>query len=264
MPAGVGTLNGNLPKMARISHWWRLAPVLVVLAFSFCFATSAFAAAPPDPNTVGYDTVSSIQINGVTGTTAVVAPGADVSISANWSDFHPSDCPGCVDFLAVGYAGQGATACLETGGSTGQSGSGNVDMGPAPTAPGTYTIVAHYEFVFFCGQFWDSSVSNTYTAVAQIVVPGSARAGYCAGAGDTSMWTGAPIAAGTFLNLTFGQALTDSHYQGAAWAVFGQEYGLTCDHLIGLGYHDTGTKVDGTGTHTGTSADVYEYYANSP
>jgi hypothetical protein len=127
-----------------------------------------------------------------------------------------------------------------------------------------YAIVAHFEFVFFCGQFWNAFDSSMYAVVAQIVVPGPARSGNCPAAGDTSMWTETPIVAGTFLDLSFGQALSDPHYKGATWAAYGQGYGLTCDPLIGLGYRDTGTRVDGTGTHTGTPNDVYEYYVRTP
>ena len=45
-------------------------------------------------------------------------------------------------------------------------------------------------------------------------------------------------------------------------AAFGQGYGLTCDNLAGLGYKDSGYKVDGSGT-IDTAApqfNIYEYW----
>lgn len=66
---------------------------------------------------------------------------------------------------------------------------------------------------------------------------------------------------GNFLNLDEGQGETDPTYAGSVPALYGQDYGITCDNLTARGYHDSGSKVDPTGTHTGTDADLYEYYA---
>ena len=143
-------------------------PRLPSLGLLFSGVTQA---APPDPNTVGFDTVSNIALNGVSGTTLTVAPGADVSISANWSDSHPGYCPDCIDFLDVGFAGHATAAgCLENDGFTGQSGSGTVDLGDVPTAPGTYDIVAEYELQYTCGAGWPLGASPV--VIAQVTVLG--------------------------------------------------------------------------------------------
>ncbi len=148
----------------------RVRLALIAMVAAVAFVGVAQAAAPPDPNTVGFTTLSNIQLNGVPGTVLVVAPGANVTISAAWADSHPDYCPGCIDFVAVGWAGQNAAGCIENPGFTGQSGTGSVNLGPAPTTPGTYDIVGHFEFVFYCGQYWVPSDSVNYTVVAKVVV----------------------------------------------------------------------------------------------
>jgi hypothetical protein len=148
----------------------------LVAAVSVLGLFSSAQAAPPDPNTVGFDTVSNIALNGASGTTLTVAPGADVSISADWSDSHPSYCLGCIDFLAVGFVGQDPQAgCLENDGYTGDSGSATVGLGDAPTAPGTYDIVAEYELQYVCGGGWDpSGASGVVIAEIRVAAPPSA------------------------------------------------------------------------------------------
>jgi hypothetical protein len=129
-------------RRRTVASLFALGAAVAVVALLFSGVTQA--AAPPDPNTVGSDTVSNIALNGVPGTTLTVAPGADVSISADWSDSGDPSCPDCIDFLDVGFAAQAAPAgCLENDvidGGTTQSGPGSVDLGDAPTAPGTYDI----------------------------------------------------------------------------------------------------------------------------
>ncbi|HEX2702967.1 MAG TPA: hypothetical protein VHM72_06015 [Solirubrobacteraceae bacterium] len=144
-----------------------LGAAVAVIGLFFSGVTQA---APPDPATVGGDTVSSIALNGVSGTTLTVAPDADVSISANWSDSNPS-CPGCIDYLDVGFAGQAAAGCLEDPGFNGVSGSGSVDLGDAPTAPGTYDVFAEYEEQYSCGANWDPSGASG-AVIAEITVAG--------------------------------------------------------------------------------------------
>jgi len=58
--------------------------------------------------------------------------------------------------------------------------------------------------------------------------PPPAREAYCSVAGNTNPFTGAPIPAGTFLNLGAGQPNTDKHYSGDVPAWFVQGVGLTC------------------------------------
>jgi hypothetical protein len=55
------------------------------------------------------------------------------------------------------------------------------------------------------------------------------RAGYCSAAGDTNPYKTEPYAAGTFLDLDYGQPSTDSHYANATLASYVSGKGLTCD-----------------------------------
>ena len=132
---------------------------------------SAATAAPPSPVVEGFVTISDVYLNGVPGTQLVVAPGENVSLTATWVDYHPEYCPFCVDFLAVGFRGASSPAgCLENYGFSGYSGTNTVNLGAAPTAPGTYDILALFEFEFSCGGRWVRE-PNAGTVIAQIVVP---------------------------------------------------------------------------------------------
>ena len=129
----------------------------------------AAQAAPPDPVTLGATTLSNIRLNGVPGTQLVVAPGANVTITADWSD-NNAGCPGCIDNLPVAFQGFGAqpAGCIENLGGFGRSGTGTVPLGAVPTTPGTYNIVGNFEQTFFCGQFW--TVPNAFPVIARVVV----------------------------------------------------------------------------------------------
>ena len=132
--------------------------ILGLLASIVATSSVALAAAPPSPIVAGFDTISNVSINGVPGTQLTVAPGADVSLTASWSDYHPTYCPGCIDFLAVAFQGSAQPAgCLENYGYTGASGTNTVDLGPAPTTPGTYNVIAEYLLVYYCSQNWSPS-----------------------------------------------------------------------------------------------------------
>ena len=65
-------------------------------------------------------------------------------------------------------------------------------------------------------------------ACASTWTPPPPREAYCSVAGNTNPFTGAPIPAGTFLNLGAGQPNTDKHYSGDVPAWFVQGVGLTC------------------------------------
>jgi hypothetical protein len=145
-------------------------------AASLAFSGVAQASAPPpETQTVGATTLSSVKLNGETvepTTQIVVKPGADVKVSANWADNNTS-CPSCIDFVSAAYAGSAAPAgCLEFHHFDGQSGTGEVDLGPAPTTRGTVNVVAQFEEVFFCGQFWSQSASTEYPVIARVKVRG--------------------------------------------------------------------------------------------
>jgi len=158
-----------------------LVLVAALAAVGLVVAGVAFAA-PPDPTTVGADTVSSIALNGTPGTELTVKPGQDVKISANYSDSDPG-CPGCINQLEVAFAGEGANVstgyhtgymtgggCIENNGGNGRSGSGTADLGDAPTTPGTYDIYANFDEAYYCGEDWNSSDPG-YVLIAQVTVP---------------------------------------------------------------------------------------------
>lgn len=157
----------------------RLGVVLVAVAVGVLgFSASAFAAsktltpaqaAPPDPNTIGATTLSNIELNGRPGTVITVRPGEEMTMSADWSDSN-TGCPGCSDYTAVGFAEQSQAGCIEEEGRDGIAGAGTVDLGPAPETPGTYDVVAHFEEVFNCGEFWSASDSDLYPVVAEVEV----------------------------------------------------------------------------------------------
>ena len=82
-------------------------------------------------------TSSSIKLNGASATRiARATPGQPVTISANWADYHPGFCPGCVDFLATAYeisfAAAGALRARASRGRTGVRG-GRTGSGPQQT-----------------------------------------------------------------------------------------------------------------------------------
>lgn len=153
--------------MTKISRG--LVAVIVGLLVSLVAVSGVvLAAGPSQPIVVGFDTISNISLNGVPGTQLVVAPGADVSITASYFDYHPNYCPGCIDYLEVAFQGSAHQAgCLENPGFTGSSGTTTVDLGPAPTTPGAYDIVAEYDLSYYCGQGYSA---NGGTAIAQIVI----------------------------------------------------------------------------------------------
>ena len=149
----------------------RLGLLAVLAAVGLALVAGA-QAAPPDPVTLGLTTLSNIRLNGVTGTQLAVAPGANVTITADWSDTaNNSACPFCIDNLPVAFQGFGAqpAGCIENNSGFGnRSGTGTVSLGAAPTTPGIYNIVGNFEQTFFCGQFW--TVPNAYPVIAQVIV----------------------------------------------------------------------------------------------
>jgi hypothetical protein len=146
--------------------------------------SGAAQASPPDPNTVGATTLSHIELNGELGTERIVGPGEDVKINANWAD-NNSGCTGCFDFVGAAFAGHPVAGCIEFSGGLGESGSGEVDLGPAPTNAGRFNVVAQFEEVFSCGEFWNASASTGYQIIAQVVVPPSGPTGATGPTGPT-------------------------------------------------------------------------------
>jgi hypothetical protein len=129
----------------------------------------AQAATPPDPATVGETKLSQIELNGALGTELTVAPGEDVKIKANWEDNNTA-CELCEDFVATSFAGNPAKGCIENEGGFGFAGSGEVDLGSAPTKAGAYIVVAKFEQGNRCGETWDASASTGYQVIAKVTV----------------------------------------------------------------------------------------------
>jgi hypothetical protein len=164
--------------MSAAKQCSRMALLAAIAVACLGFSAVAQAAAPPDPNTVGATTLSHIELNGVLATELTVAPGADVKIKANWEDNNTA-CPFCLDFVATAFAGNPVAGCIENFGQHGlkPTGSGEVDLGPAPKAPGTYDVVALFEESFSCAERWNASASTGYQVIARITVPTTTTCG---------------------------------------------------------------------------------------
>jgi hypothetical protein len=139
----------------------RLGLVAAVAAFGL-IGSGVAQAAPPDPNNEGFVTLSSIELNGIPSTIIEAAPGEDVMLTANWADHN--GCGSCVDNVPVGFAGQTQAGCIEEFEFSGESGSATIDLGPAPSTPGTHRVVFLDEQSFGCGAQWNASASNGYSA----------------------------------------------------------------------------------------------------
>lgn len=99
-----------------------------------------------------------------------------------------------------------------------------------PTGPAWHYFTPNYYVLY--GETVTSHLVKAgacSVTAAPVAVPGPPdRYGYCSVAGNTDA-AGSPLAAGTFLNLEFGQPDTDSHYTGATPAFWVEGVGVTCD-----------------------------------
>jgi hypothetical protein len=87
----------------------RLGLLAAIASVGLAFPAAA-QAAPPDPVTLGATTLSNIRLNGVPGTQLVVAPGANVTITADWVD-NNHGLPGLHRQPTGGFPGIRRTAC---------------------------------------------------------------------------------------------------------------------------------------------------------
>ncbi|HTY98118.1 MAG TPA: hypothetical protein VMB91_13825, partial [Solirubrobacteraceae bacterium] len=113
--------------------------------------------------------LSGIELNGFPSTIIAAAPGEDVTITAHWED-HNGGCPSCVDNVPVAFEGQTQAGCIEDEFEDGESGTETVDLGPAPSTPGTYSVVFQDEETFECGESWNAGASTGYPVVAEVRV----------------------------------------------------------------------------------------------
>ena len=81
-----------------------------------------------------------------------VNPGETVSVAFDYDAANPDNCPGCIQYLAIGV-GNDPTFCESVGipavcpGSTSGSASGQVT---APLAPGAYQVYVNQDRVVSC------------------------------------------------------------------------------------------------------------------
>ncbi|HTZ63035.1 MAG TPA: hypothetical protein VMB51_02935 [Solirubrobacteraceae bacterium] len=232
--------------------------ILALAVASLVLATDgvAFAAkAPPDPHTVGATTLSTIALDGKVGTKFTVTEGEPLKVSADWSDGN-AGCPSCKDYVAVAFAGQPAAGCIEDFGIYEQDGNGEVDLGPAPKA-GTYDIVASFEEVRNCGEYWNAADSTSYPVLMQVKVkkpvahkakaPFQEGNSYC-GANDAELpvvGTAALSRLGNELTVsaTLKHGVPNSTYEVEVW-------GNECDYLATAFELTTNSKGIGKGKGT--------------
>src|SRR4051812_14537383 len=119
----------------------RFHPVFVAIVAVACVlpaAASADFTVPAPPITAGVVSVDGISINGQPGNTAVVAPGADVQITATVTD-HDTAHPSVIYYVNSGFRGATTSAgCFNDPGlrldlPNRATDSATVDLGNAPT-----------------------------------------------------------------------------------------------------------------------------------
>ena len=251
-----------------------LAIVAAVAATALVFSVAA-QANPPDPATVGWATLSGIELNGTPGTVLTVAPGADVQMTANWTD-SDSGCPSCIDQVEVAFAGQGTPTptdpsdpnaggtfagggCIEQNGFDGESGTATADLGDAPTTPGTYDVYANDDEGYWCGQDFNSNDVG-YVVVAQITIAeaaptgGSASISGTAQAGqtliaDTSGWSPTPTSY-TYDWQDCDPSCSDNGGTGSSYLVGSGDVGSTIQVIVTA--HDSGGTGSATSAQTST------------
>lgn len=104
--------------------------------------------------------------------------------------------------------------------------------------------------------FYDLAFQARFgTLVRAVFVPVPARGGYCTVAGNTDPYSGAALAAGTFVNLAQEQVAGDPSYTGVVPAIYVEGKGLTCD-APPAGYTQHGLAGDDQKVGSG----LYPYY----
>jgi hypothetical protein len=151
----------------------------LLIATACCLALGAQAHAaftvPAPPIVAGGISVSDISLNGVAGNTIVVAPGADVQITATTTNVD-TGCQLCFDYLNTAFKGQPNAGCLSQASQNGDPiGSAvqthTVDLGAAPATPGTYDVIGDFESQYNCGDAYNANGTATIAQV-QVAAPG--------------------------------------------------------------------------------------------
>ena len=144
------------------------AVVLSVIALIVALVLPASPAAAEDGVSVGPAVVRDVQLNGEPGSTILVQPGEAVSITATTTDYD-TGCPGCIVFVDVAYAGAPTQAGCLYGAYPAERGTqtATVDLGPAPLEPGAYPVLAQYQQVYYCGQYYSPDGGS---AIATVIV----------------------------------------------------------------------------------------------
>ncbi len=176
---------------------------------------------------------------------------------------------GWEDYLGASYSGAARTNDVQILDASGTTTLATVYSYSAPTGSTDTGWVQHsVDLSAFAGQTvtvaFVQTIPENFTGPAEyhvdniqllsVAASGGSRVGYCAGTGNT-MADGTPIARGTFLNLVYGQQLTDPRYTGATLASFVKGMGISC------GAPPAGYSLQGFATATGDAGDLYPYYA---
>lgn len=229
-----------------------------ILVATLCAAALFAAQARADgPWTGGGTGTTTVVADGTTGAPAQFTYSANPAHSGSWNF---STTAGGNETVVLGYSYSGYHAFFQVrvslsvfvthNGSTTSTtlvNAGPVNCCSSPSGgfsyTGTVSLVVQagdtYGFTM-TGSNSDSDARLLGTLTVTDQTPRPDRAGYCAAAGDTSGLTNAPIPAGAFLDLIWGQPDTDAHYAGATLAIFVAGDGITCD-APPAGYVESGS-----------------------
>jgi hypothetical protein len=195
--------------------------------------------------------IETVALGFPTGTVLASALVADSSMSTYTSPPPPNYPFVQVVFSSPPHVIAGTTYVVVLTSSSGEYGAS------ADSGGGLGGAYAGGEIVRFFGGSWHSDVGDlTFRTFVDVLSheAENARAGYCSVPGNT--WgNGTPIAAGTFLNLEFGQPATDAIYKGALAANYIKGKGITCDGP------PAGYSLQGTYSGSDGPAGFYPYYA---
>jgi hypothetical protein len=97
--------------------------------------------------------LKNIRLDGVTTQVAMVDPGATVTMTFDWQIHNDSNyCPGCIQQIITGWAGQEAAYCISVGrgSAPGNSGTNRNAVLTVPSEPGTYYVAYRSDLQYNC------------------------------------------------------------------------------------------------------------------